>query len=250
MPKLKKVYWDSCVIIDWLENTHPERIALIEPVVRAARDGHVLIVTSAWSMTEVVRLKGEPLTDIDEQLIVEFFKEPYIELRTVDRTIATIARQICRQKLESGKGLKPPDAVHVATAVHLHIDTFHTFDVDTLQPFSCKYGTPPVEIGPPSYTPSVEPEPSQIPDSGQRALAFLAEESHEAENIQSSDISNTIREDEGPHPQAAVGPKIGDGQNEIEEEEGPAFTPVSIERPLRRLIRPEADDPPKSPAGS
>ncbi len=90
------VYWDSCVFIDWIENTRTERIKVIKPVIEAAEADELLLVTSAWGMAEVVRCTGKnpvtgqdnPLTVDDERKIVEFFKSPFIEVRALDRMIA------------------------------------------------------------------------------------------------------------------------------------------------------------------
>lgn len=55
-------------------------------------------------------------------LVTEFFENPFIELRNLDRFVAEKARPIVRQF-----GLKPPDAIHVATAILMKVDLLHTF---------------------------------------------------------------------------------------------------------------------------
>jgi predicted nucleic acid-binding protein len=175
MANPQKVYWDSCVFIDWLDidANRPDRIKLIDPVIRAAKEGNLLIVTSAFTMTEVVRLKGDggPRNEEDEPKIIEFFKQPYIEIRALDRRIATRARAMCRHKLETGKTLTVADAIHVATAEMLPgVNVIHTFDKKSLMPFSREFGTPPLEIVEPSYSPPVEPK--KINTSGQTEMPF------------------------------------------------------------------------------
>jgi hypothetical protein len=53
MSSERKVYWDSDVCIDLVEKT-PQRIHRLEPIITAAERGNVIIVTSAFTMIEVV----------------------------------------------------------------------------------------------------------------------------------------------------------------------------------------------------
>ena len=57
MPAKPTVYWDSCVFIDWMKRDKPDRLPLIEPIVRAAEADKLIIVTSALALVEVVRTK-------------------------------------------------------------------------------------------------------------------------------------------------------------------------------------------------
>ena len=76
------VYWDSCVFIDWIQNTDPARVEMMRPVIEAAKRDDLLIVTSAWTLTEVVRCNGDqPMSDDEDARIREFFLSPFIELR-------------------------------------------------------------------------------------------------------------------------------------------------------------------------
>jgi len=229
MPSVQVVYWDSTVIIDWLEGNRPERVALIEPVIRAAKNGDVLIVTSAWALAEVVRIKGQPLSDVDEQKIVDFFQQAYIQIRPLDRAVAATSRSICRQPTGTGKMLKPKDAVHVATAMHAHLARLHTFDEDSLAPFSemfrLKESNPFVKISQPEYIRIAEPEPSQIPDSGQRRIEFTEPEGSN-ETQADTDGSNAIPAVQGIDAGTAVSPEGGDGQT-VQEGEGREIAPES-----------------------
>lgn len=123
MASERKLYWDSDVFIDLLEQT-PGRIHRLAPIVTAAEHGSVVIVTSALTMVEVVKLKNLNLLDDQiEQLVAEFFENDYISIRNVDRFVAEKARPIVRKC-----GIKPPDAIQVATAILMEVDVMHTFD--------------------------------------------------------------------------------------------------------------------------
>jgi predicted nucleic acid-binding protein len=57
-----KLYWDSVVFIDLIEQT-PGRIDKIRPIIESAMQDQLVIVTSAFTMTEVVKLTNLMLLD-------------------------------------------------------------------------------------------------------------------------------------------------------------------------------------------
>ncbi|MGI8746699.1 MAG: type II toxin-antitoxin system VapC family toxin [Bryobacteraceae bacterium] len=128
-------YWDSCVFIDRIEAKNLSRIDVLRAMTDAAERGELKIVSSTLSMAEVVKLSN--LTDIDneskEQLIVDFFDNDYIHVRNIDPRISWLARKIIRDH-----NLKPPDAIHVATAILNHVEVLHTYDDVHLTPLSNK----------------------------------------------------------------------------------------------------------------
>jgi len=63
------------------------------------------------------------LTIAEEQKIDDFFKHEYIKLVTLDRNVAELARQVARQH-----GFRPPDAVHMASAIIAGADELLTWD--------------------------------------------------------------------------------------------------------------------------
>ena len=123
MPSERKVYWDSDVFIDLIEQT-PSRIQRIQPIVTAAERGSIVIVTSALTMAEVVKLKNLGLLDEQtEQVVTDFFENDYISIRNVDRFVAERARPIVRKCC-----VKPPDAIQIATAILMEVEVMYTFD--------------------------------------------------------------------------------------------------------------------------
>jgi predicted nucleic acid-binding protein len=156
-------YWDSGVFLALLL-PEPERFPECRSVLKAAEKGHVQIVTSALTLTELIHLKGKPKLHKDEHeaKIRGFFQHQYIIIREVDRFIAEQARDLIWRH-----GLHPKDAIHVATALRWRIPILDTFDDTDLLPLNRKLGNPPLEIGHP-HAPE-EPELPFPPTVGGRA---------------------------------------------------------------------------------
>lgn len=104
-------YWDSACFIAVL-NGEPGRADDCESVLRAAQDGGVEIVTSAFTITEVLQPRGgRPLPEPLRQIVNSYFRRPEILIVNVDRTLAEQA-----QRFFWDFGVKPKDAIHVASA--------------------------------------------------------------------------------------------------------------------------------------
>lgn len=112
-----RVCWDSCVIIDLLQQNE-DRIADILAVLNEAKSKKVAIVVSTMAIAEVVKGKSG-----NDHLIDDFFNESFVHVRNVDRFVAREAAMLCRLH-----GINPADAIHVATALDASCYELQTYD--------------------------------------------------------------------------------------------------------------------------
>lgn len=118
-----RVYSDSCCFIGLLQDEKDKAPALADLAQKAATD-HFVIVTSALAIAEVCKLPDTGAQPEDQtKKVLEFFENPYIVVRTLDRAIAERANRIGRDT-----GIKPLDAVHLATGIIAGCDLFYTYD--------------------------------------------------------------------------------------------------------------------------
>jgi len=105
----------------------------------------MLLVTSALTLAEVLYLRGRPpISKARKEIVVDFFKNDYIAVRNVTRHVAELARELVWDQ-----GIKPKDAVHVATALEARLPLMNTFD-RTLLKKSPIAGSPQLVIAQPS----------------------------------------------------------------------------------------------------
>ena len=141
MPKQR--YWDANVFLGWFQN-ETDKVNKCRGVIKLAEDGELIIVTSALTMTEVIKLRGKPrLKKEKETKIRRFFEQEFMSIRSVDRNIAEHARQLIWQH-----NVDPKDSIHLATALKLKLSIFDTFD-EKLVKLSDKLGNPLLRIGHP-----------------------------------------------------------------------------------------------------
>lgn len=146
-----RVYWDSCTYLDHLEGSHP-LAATMETILDDWRAGVVTIVTSSLTIAEVLYVKcGDPLklrqADIAKRADIEalFAPNPNLLVVEVDRSVAEEARL-----LHWNHGIKPKDAIHVASALRAGCPVMHTTD-GPLQAKSGLVGGAPLRIEAPSW---------------------------------------------------------------------------------------------------
>jgi predicted nucleic acid-binding protein len=149
----ERVYWDAVCFIGRLQ-PHPDRIAALRHWTDRAERGEVEIVTSAWTLCEVSKVDEKLVDEEQEKKIADFFENPYILLRQIDRDVAIETRRIVR-----AYRLKPKDALHVATAVLTNCSVLHTYDDQHLTKLTLRVGNPPLRIEHP-------PTPNQLPLEG------------------------------------------------------------------------------------
>lgn len=156
--KPDNIYWDSCVFIDALQHT-AGRYDILREIVESAKRGETRIVTSAFSIAEVISLSSDrPVSAADAKKIKEFFENDYIKLRNVDRPTIELAADIGRQNI-----IKPPDALHIATAIRAKCRELQTYDgvndptnKKRLLFYDGKIGVPALAIKVPSLPRAVE----------------------------------------------------------------------------------------------
>jgi predicted nucleic acid-binding protein len=96
---------------------------MCRPVLDAAERGVIEIVVSAITLVEV--LARNRAGGIDDQKVRDFFDNDCILLVNVDKQLGDFARRLM---VAGHPGLKPLDAIHLATACIANVDEFHTFD--------------------------------------------------------------------------------------------------------------------------
>ena len=144
---LPRRLWDSSVIIGYLSGSL-EVLEISKQIIAQAERGELEIVVSAVATVEVAYLRG--LDDQDsETMIQEFFGRDYIVPVNIDLPVASIARGLVR-KYGTGPKLKPPDATHLATAIHVGVPLIETTDPDLLQ-LDGREGNPPIMNRKPLY---------------------------------------------------------------------------------------------------
>jgi predicted nucleic acid-binding protein len=141
------VYWDANVF-HALFGQEAGRVEACEKIEKVAREGKVHIYTSTATFVECVWLKGLPrvLEPKHESIIGKYFQHIFIRPVLCDRQICEHARALIWQ---FHPGLKPKDAIHVASALFIGVDVLHTYD-DFLLKMSGKVGSPALRIEQPT----------------------------------------------------------------------------------------------------
>lgn len=140
--------WDSNVVLGFLAGSEEVREACTL-IIEQARQGNLEIVVSTLAQAEVAYLQGvEPAET--EARIREFFGRAYVIPAAFDIPVATVARTLIRLEWQQGRRLKPPDAVHLATAQQWKIPVLETTDGDLLR-LDGLYGTPVIQVRRPVF---------------------------------------------------------------------------------------------------
>lgn len=138
-------YWDSEAFLAWLKE-EPGKVDDCRAILREAEAGRILIVTSALTLAEVIKLKHRtPIEKEHAEKIRAFFKNSYISIRNVDRFTAEKAREL----IWNYPPLQPKDSIHIATALQYKLTLLNTADEDLLK-LDGRLGNPPLRIAPPS----------------------------------------------------------------------------------------------------
>lgn len=130
MAKLARVYWDACTWIAYLnkeekialrDGSTENRFSMCRYVLDRAEKGEIEIATSTFTLAEVCKdVKIKALKNLSG-----FFDRSYILMVPVDKGIGLKAQDM---QVNGEINLKPPDAVHLASAYRGSAKEFHTFD--------------------------------------------------------------------------------------------------------------------------
>ena len=124
----RRVYWDACTWIALIQREEivvggSDRDTLCRAVIAEAKKDRIEILTSTLSLVEVC--KDRKIRTSKEDEIGAYFENDFILLMNVDRLIGEHARKLM---LAGHTALKPPDAIHLASAVLGNVAEFHMFD--------------------------------------------------------------------------------------------------------------------------
>lgn len=126
-----RVYWDACAWIAYIQKEMPgpdtkftePRYDMCRRVLRRAADRELELATSAYTLSEVCKTPVDPTSPALN--LPAFFDQPYILLIAVDKQIGLKAQSL---QAAGVAGLKPQDAIHVASALVWSVPLLHTFD--------------------------------------------------------------------------------------------------------------------------
>jgi len=128
-PAFKRPYLDANVYIAAISGPQaadPAKVQLAAEILQLAEQGMFQVFASTFIEAEVIKPAGSavPLTQTQEGTIEAYFNRDCFVWIEVDRPIAQKARQIARDH----SGFRPPDAVHVASALRANCDQLLTWD--------------------------------------------------------------------------------------------------------------------------
>lgn len=127
------IYFDANVLLSYIDGD-ADRLPVSDELFRQARASDIDLVTSVLAQIEVAfgaseKQSGQLDSSVEDK-INELWK-PASPLKMVElhSAIAEQARSLMRAELAAGRsGLKPPDAIHLATAQRMGVDAFYTYD--------------------------------------------------------------------------------------------------------------------------
>lgn len=132
MADLRRVYIDSCGFIDMVKVDVGKSIDLdrqkdvwhLKKLLEAARDKHVEVYTSAFTLAECVHVGDVDITDeVKQSFNSLLLSGQYVKLVQISPFIGEDARSL---RWKHSILLKPADAVHVATALERKCEEFLT----------------------------------------------------------------------------------------------------------------------------
>lgn len=136
--RVKKVCWDSCAFLSYIEGTKG-RIKCLREVFQEAVNKEIELCASSICITEVAFTAAERAGGLSEKTerVINKLWSPGSPIRVIDysQLVARKAQKLLRHTLKSKLKLKPLDAIHIATAMQSHATELHTYD-ENLYPWS------------------------------------------------------------------------------------------------------------------
>lgn len=127
----RRIYWDTSIFLCFLNKDEEARGKVCEDVLQHAAMDEVHIVTSTYTIVEVIRPKkrsiptSRALTTEEIQKIKAMFQWPFITTIELDMRTALFASDLARDH-----GLLPADAVHAASAILWKAEELQAWDRD------------------------------------------------------------------------------------------------------------------------
>jgi len=119
----RRPYLDSSVYIAAIKGEQ-DRAEIAKHILEDAEQNKLEIVGSTFVIAEVIRAKGQtPLSSEDEQIVDHYVLRESMTWVELDVSLALEARRIAR-----AHGLKPTDAVHLASAIRGKADIVFRWD--------------------------------------------------------------------------------------------------------------------------
>jgi len=128
-----RYYWDACVFLAYISGEQ-SRLPDLEALLDSAEKGEIEIYTSELSVVEVAFAATEGASGLLDPAIEHKINSLWDFPSPVKRIdiyplITREARGLIRVALSTpGQKIKPPDAIHMATARRLGVDALHTYE--------------------------------------------------------------------------------------------------------------------------
>ena len=146
MPALRRL-WDSSVVIGYLAG-YKDIAPNCSQIIQQAERKETEILVSQMARVETAYLEGQSDSE-SERLIGEFFSREYVIPVNIDTEVSVIAQTLVR-KYRANPNIRPPDAIHLATAILWKIPCLETTDLQLIR-FDGLEGNPPVSVRRPLY---------------------------------------------------------------------------------------------------
>lgn len=122
-------YWDSNAFLGWLNRE--QTFSACDAIINDAKAGRCRIVTSTVTYAEVFWIRGGLPKAEQVKAIEELLGYSWIIPAELDKPTALLARELL-QLFSMNDGLKPPDSIHLATAIRARslggVQCFDTWD--------------------------------------------------------------------------------------------------------------------------